>query len=168
MRNARIIIVMDIQPTVEDNVTLVKWTGVTDANNAGRVHGGVVMKLCDEAAGLVAIRRAHKPCVTASVDRMTFFHPVYVGEVLTLRAKVNTSWHTSMEVGVYVEAENPFTGEKRHTNSAYFTMVALDEHGQPTPVPPVEPRSDLERRREKDAQARRENRLAERTRRQDQ
>jgi len=80
---------------------------VTDANNAGHIQGGAVMKLCDEAAGLAAIRHARQRVVTAAVDRVTFLHPVYVGEVLTLSASVNAVWSTSIEVGVRVEAENP-------------------------------------------------------------
>ncbi len=146
----------------EPRATLVKWMSITDANNAGRIHGGTVMKLCDEAAGLAAIRHARQPCVTAAVDRMTFRHPVQVGDVLTLSASVNAAWRTSMEVGVRVQAEHPFTGETRHTSSAYLTMVAIDEHGRPASVPQLQPASDADRRREREAQLRRANRLAER------
>lgn len=147
----------------EPRATLVKWMSITDANNAGRIHGGTVMKLCDEAAGLAGIRHARRPVVTAAVDRMTFRHPVQVGEVLTLSASVNAAWQTSMEVGVRVEAEHPFTGETHHTSSAYLTMVAIDEHGRPASVPQLVPASDTDRRREREAQLRRANRLAERT-----
>jgi acyl-CoA hydrolase len=146
----------------EASTILVKWMSLLDANNAGRVHGGTVMKLCDEAAGLAAIRHARRPAVTASVDRVTFLHPVHIGELLTLRASVNAAWRTSMEVGVRVEAENPLTGEQRHTSSAYLTMVALDEHGRPTPVPPLVAETGIEQRREREAQLRRAIRLAER------
>lgn len=141
---------------------LVKWTSVIDANNAGLIHGGMVMRLCDEAAGLAAIRHARRPVLTASVDRLTFLHPVHVGEVLTLTASVNAAWRTSIEVGVRVDAENPFTGEARHTSSAYLTMVAVDELGRPAPVPPFVAESPTQRRREREAQLRRANRLAER------
>lgn len=141
---------------------LVRWMGVADANTLGRIHGGLVMKLCDEAAGLAAIRHARLRVVTAAVDRLTFLHPVYVGEVLTLRASVNAAWRSSMEVGVRVEAENPVTGETRHTNSAYLTMVAIDEQGLPIEVPSLSPESPIEQRREREAQLRRTNRLAER------
>ena len=136
--------------------------GLLDANNAGNVHGGTVLKLCDEAAGLAALRHARRPAVTAAVDRVTFLLPVHIGELLTFKARVNAAWHTSMEVGVRVEAENPFTGEQRHTSSAYLTMVAIDEHGQPCAVPPHQPETAEEQRREREAQLRRENRLAER------
>ncbi len=144
------------------SATLVKWMSVLDANNGGNVHGGTVMKLCDEAAGLAAMRHARRPAVTASVDRITFLHPVYIGEVLTFEASVNAAWRTSMEVGVRVLAENPLTGERRHTSSAYLTMVAIDEHGRPTSIPELHTESDTEKRRERAAQLRRERRLAER------
>jgi acyl-CoA hydrolase len=135
---------------------------VTDANNAGHIHGGTVMKLSDEAAGLAAIRHARERVVTAAIDRVTFLQPVHVGEVLTLRASVNAAWRTSMEVGVRVEAENPITGELRHTSSAYLTMVAIDEQGRPKAVPPFVAESPTGERREREAQLRRANRLAER------
>jgi acyl-CoA hydrolase len=146
----------------EARAILVKWMNVTHANNAGQIHGGTVMKLCDEAAGLAAIRHARQRVVTAAVDRLTFLHPVFVGELLTLSASVNAAWRTSIEVGVRVEAENPLTGEARHTSSAYVTMVAIDEQGRPPPVPPFVPESPTEQRREREAQLRRANRLAER------
>jgi acyl-CoA hydrolase len=149
--------------TVEDSRSvLVHWMGPTDANSAGYVHGGTVMKLCDEVAGLAAVRHSRLRVVTAAVDRMTFLLPVHVGELVTLRACVNAVWRTSMEVGVRVEAERPSRGETRHTSSAYFTMVALDEEGRPVPVPPLRCETPEEERREQDAQLRRANRLAER------
>jgi acyl-CoA hydrolase len=136
--------------------------GPADANAAGFVHGGTVMKLCDEAAATAAIRHARLRVVTAAVDRMTFLLPVHVGELLSLMSSVNAVWHTSMEVGVRVEAENPLTGERRHTNSAYITMVAVDEDGRPASAPPLRCESEDELRRERAAQVRRANRLAER------
>ena len=136
--------------------------GVTDANTAGFVHGGTVMKLCDEVAGIAAIKHSRRRVVTAAVDRMTFITPVHVGELLHLDAMVNAAWRTSMEVGVRVEAEDPMTGEVRHTNSAYLTMVAVDDDGRPVTVPPLECESPEEHRREQEAQVRRTNRLAER------
>ena len=141
---------------------LVQWMGVLDANSAGFIHGGSVMKLCDEAAGAAAVKHSRCRVVTAGVDRMTFITPLHVGELVTFSASVNAAWRTSMEVGVRVEAENPRTGEKRHTNSAYLTMVAVDADGNPTPVPGVLPETDEQRGREADAQVRRRNRLEER------
>ena len=141
---------------------IVHWLGPTDANSAGFVHGGVVMKLCDEVAGLAGVRHSGGRVVTAGMDRMTFNEPIHVGELLTLRASVNAAWRTSMEIGVRVEAERPSTGAMRHTNSAYLTMVAVDDEGRPRPVPPLLVESDEEERRERAAQTRRRNRLAER------
>jgi acyl-CoA hydrolase len=135
---------------------------IGDANLAGLVHGGVVMKMCDEVAGVAAIRHCGRRIVTAGMDRMTFVEPVNVGELLSCRATVNAAWRTSMEVGVRVEAENPRTGVRRHTSTAYLTMVALDDQGRPTPVPPLVAGSDDERRRQREAELRRANRLAER------
>jgi acyl-CoA hydrolase len=136
--------------------------GPTDANMAGFVHGGVVMKLCDEAAGIAAIRHSHLRVVTAAMDRMTFLLPIHIGELLTLKATVNAAWRTSMEVGVRVEAERPRTGEVRHTNTAYLTMVALGEDSRPAEIPPLAVTTPQEVRRESEAQMRRANRLAER------
>lgn len=147
----------------EASAVLVKWMSVSDANSAGHIHGGTVMKLCDEAAGLAAIRHARQRVVTAAVDRLTFLHPVHVGDVLTLSASVNAAWRTSMEVGVRVEAENPFTGEVHHTSSAYLTMVAVDNQGHPAQVGPLAVESALQERRERDAELRRAKRLAERS-----
>jgi acyl-CoA hydrolase len=153
---------MDAKSPSASHALLVRWMGITDANNAGFVHGGTVMKLCDEAAGIAAIKHSGRRAVTAGVDRVTFLHPVFVGELLSCAASVNAAWHTSMEIGVRVEAENPHTGETRHTSTAYVTMVALDEDGRPTPVPPVAPETDAERRRQREAELRRRNRLSER------
>src|SRR5438874_13634431 len=147
---------------VDSRTQLVQWMGIQNANSAGFVHGGSVMKLCDEAAGLVAVKHSRSRVVTAGVDRMTFLQPVNVGELLTFSASVNAVWRTSMEVGVRVEAENPRTGEKRHRSTAYLTMVAIGEDGQPTEVPALEPQDDVERRRQHEAELRRGNRLAER------
>jgi acyl-CoA hydrolase len=153
---------MEAKPVFESRSELVKWMGIGDANSAGFVHGGVVMKLCDEAAGIAAIRHCERRVVTAAVDRLTFILPVNVGELLTCSASVNAAWRTSMEVGVRVEAENPLTGERHHTSTAYLTMVAIDDDGRPAPAPPLVVESDTERRRQREAELRRRNRLAER------
>jgi len=150
------------RPVSHSHAVLVHWLGPTDLNSAGFVHGGVIMKLCDQVAGLAGVRHSAGRVVTAAMDRMTFNEPIEIGELLTLRAAVNAAWHTSMEVGVRVEAERPAVGTVRHTNSAYLTMVAVDADGRPREVPPLEIESDVERRRERAAQVRRRNRLAER------
>jgi acyl-CoA hydrolase len=154
---------MEPRAVSESRAVLVQWMGPSDANAAGFVHGGTVMKLCDEAAAAAAIRHARSRVVTAAVDRMTFLQPVHVGDLLTLQASVNAVWRTSMEVGVRVQSENPASGEIKHTNSAYITMVAVDEHGRPVAgVPPLRAETAEETRREREAQVRRANRLAER------
>jgi acyl-CoA hydrolase len=153
---------MDARSAAESQATLAHWMGPLDANGAGFVHGGTVMKLCDEAAGLAAIKHCRRRVVTASVDRMTFMVPLHVSELVTFQAAVNAVWHTSMEVGVRVDTENPRTGERRHSNSAYLTMVAVDDDGNPVSVPPLLTSTDEERRRESEAQLRRRNRLTER------
>ena len=141
---------------------LVHWMGVTDTNTAGFVHGGTVLKLADEVAGLAAIRHSRCRVVTAGLDRVTFLVPIELGELVTLSASVNAVWRSSMEVGVRVTAERPGKTDTRHTNTAYFTMVALGEDGRPTGVAPLLVESETEERREREAQTRRRNRLAER------
>src|SRR4051812_28747992 len=136
--------------------------GVMHANTAGYVHGGAIMRLCDEVAGIAAVRHSGRRVVTAAMDRMTFQHPVFVGNLVTVRASVNAAWHSSMEVGVQVESEVVATRERTHTSTAYLTMVALDEEGNPAEVPPIAPESPDEERRRREAQLRRDNRLAER------
>ena len=141
-------------PASASRSVLVRWMGVTDTNTAGSVHGGTVMKLCDEVAGLAAVRHSRRRVVTAGMDRMTFLEPVEMGDLVTFSASVNAVWRTSMEVGVRVEAERPASGRVRHTSSAYFTMVALDEHGRPdrgaaarSPRTPSTPGASARRRR---------------------
>jgi acyl-CoA hydrolase len=146
----------------DSHAVLVRWMGLMDANSAGYVHGGTVMKLCDEVAGLAAIKHSRRRVVTAGMDRMTFMEPIHVAELVTFTASVNAVWRTSMEVGVRVDAEQPREGTVRHTNTAYLTMVALDDDGRPAEVPPLEAVSEHEQRREREAQTRRRNRLAER------
>lgn len=135
-----------------------------NANPAGNVHGGVIMKLIDTAAGVVAKRHARSNVVTASIDRLDFINPVYVGDLVILKARINYVGRTSMEVGVRVESENTITGEVRHTSSAYLTFVALDENGKPKEVPPLLLETEEDKRRNLEAQERRKMRLAEKER----
>src|SRR3954468_22457399 len=141
---------------------MTRWMGIPDANTTGNVHGGTILRMCDEVAGIAAIRHSGTRVVTAGMDRMTFMHPVFVGMILTVRGMVNAAWCTSMEVGVRVESENVHTGEVMHTSTAYLTMVALTPEGRPAPVPPVDPQTDDERRRQREAEHRRATRLRER------
>ncbi len=129
---------------------------------AGNVHGGWIMKFCDEVAGIAAIRHSGRRVVTAAMDRMNFRQPIFVGELVTLTASVNAAWRTSMEVGIRVEKENVWTREHVHTSTAYLTMVAIDEDGRPTEIPAIVPETPDEQRRAREAQLRRDNRLAER------
>jgi acyl-CoA hydrolase len=150
------------KPPSDSSSILSRWMGVADANLAGNVHGGVILHMCDEVAGIAAVRHCRLRVVTAGMDRMTFRHPVLVGSLVTVRATVNAAWRTSMEVGVRVESENVRTREVTHTSAAYLTMVALDEEGRPTEIPPLAPETPDELRRAREAQLRRDNRLAER------
>ena len=145
----------------ESSVTMSQIMTPQDVNMAGNVHGGVVMKLIDTAAATVAARHTRANSVTASIDRLDFHHPIYVGDLVTLKASLNFVGRTSMEIGVRVEAENILTGEVRHTASAYLTFVSLDEEGRPTLVPPLILKSANEMRRNREAQARREVRIRE-------
>src|SRR3954468_15303890 len=150
------------RPVSRSRSELIRWMSIQDANSAGFVHGGVVMRMCDEAAGIAAIRHSGRRVVTAGMDRMTFLHPVHVGELLRCVASVNAVWTTSMEVGVRVEAENAVTGEVRATSTAYLTMVAVNEQGQPIEVPALIAENPTEERRQREAATRRRNRLTER------
>jgi uncharacterized protein (TIGR00369 family) len=156
---APVVSTRDPKPASASRVTLTQMMEVTDANVAGNVHGGVVMRLVDTAAALAAIRHAEGLAVTVSLDEMTFLEPVHIGEVLTLHASVNDVGTTSMECGVRVEAENPITGRKVHAASAYLVFVAIDEDGQPCPVPPLVAETETEQRRQREAKLRRAKRM---------
>jgi acyl-CoA hydrolase len=144
-----------------DTVSVLTYrTGIQDANISGNVHGGWIMKLCDEAAAIAAQRHAGGRVVTAAVDGLKFRSPVHVGDLLTLRATVNAAWRTSLEVGVRVESENVERRAVRHTCTAFLTMVALGADEKPMPIPALVPVTDEERRRCDEANLRREIRLA--------
>jgi acyl-CoA hydrolase len=146
----------------DSSVVMAQMMIPQDANPAGNVHGGVVVKIIDEAAGVVAARHSRCNVVTASIDRMDFHQPVFVGDLLFFRAALNFAGRTSMEIGVRVEAENLMTGEVRHVASAFLTYVAIDRSGRPNEIPSLVLESEDERRRNREARARREARLAER------
>ena len=126
----------------ESRVELTQLMEATDVNIAGTVHGGVVMRLVDTAAGLAAIKHAGGLAVTVAIDEMTFLEPVHIGDLLVLRATVNDVGRTSMECGVRVEAHDPVSGTMRHANSAYLVFVAVDDDGHPRPVPPLAAETD--------------------------
>ena len=130
-----------------------------DANPMGNVHGGTILKLVDLAAAVSAMRHARTTVVTASIDRMDFYHPVYVGNLVSLKSSVNYAGTTSMEVGVRIEAEDLKSGKITHTGSSYLTYVAIDDNGNPLEIPDVIPESPKEKRRWREAKVRRAERL---------
>jgi len=130
-----------------------------DANVHGSVLGGRVMHLMDICAAIAAHRHGRRGVVTAAVDEIEFLHPVPVGRLLVLRASVNYASRHSMEVGVKVWSEDPSTGDRKHTSSAYLTFVAVDGKGRPVEVPPVLPETAEEKRRHGEAERRRAVRL---------
>ncbi|MBK6305976.1 MAG: acyl-CoA thioesterase [Gemmatimonadetes bacterium] len=132
------------------------------ANNLGHVFGGVVLSMMDRTAAVSAIRHARITVVTASIDRVDFREPIHVGDLVVMKASVNFVGRTSMEVGVRVEAEDMLTGQRRHTNSAYLTFVAIDRNGRPVEIAQLATESEEETRRAGAAQDRRRRRLEER------
>jgi acyl-CoA hydrolase len=154
---------MNGKTTSESRSTLHQLMSPEHANALGNVHGGWIMKLVDEAGGLCAMRHARRPCVTVGMDTMTFDKPVHVGELLELTAEVTWTGRTSLEVQVNVVAENPLTGDRVHTNSAYLVYVALDARRQPAPVPPLIPENDAQRERMAAAQKRQDYRIKQRS-----
>jgi acyl-CoA hydrolase len=132
-----------------------------DANLAGNVFGGTILKMVDEIAYVVATKHTRTNIVTVSLDRMTFHSPVHIGDLLTLKANVNAVWRSSMEIGVRVEAEDPRTGEIRHTGSSYLTVVALDDSGRPCETPELVLETSDDHRRNQEARRRRARRLEE-------
>ena len=148
------------KPASASAISLTVPMELTDANLLGNVHGGAIMRLVDDAGGLAAMKHCGGPVVTAAMDEMTFLEPVYVGDVVTVKAMVNDSGRTSMEVGVRVEAENVTSGRRVHTSSAYLVYVALDREGKPRPVPPVVAETEEQQQRQREAKLRRQARLA--------
>jgi uncharacterized protein (TIGR00369 family) len=134
----------------------------TDANLFGNVHGGIVMRLMDEAGASAAIRHAGRPVVTVAVDQVLFREPIHLGDLVTLVAELTYVGRTSIETRIEVTAQNLLTGERTHTNTAYFVYVALDEAGHPTPVPPLHLETEAERQQWAAAQERQAYRLAQR------
>ncbi|MBW2631604.1 MAG: acyl-CoA thioesterase [Deltaproteobacteria bacterium] len=152
---------MEGKKVSESSVILAQQMNPQDANPTGNVHGGVIMKLIDTSAGAVATKHARANTVTASIDRLDFHNPVYVGNLLTLKASLDMVGRTSMEVGVRVESEDLIAGKIRHTASAYLTFVALDKKGKPMLLPPLILETREQKRRNREAMARRKTRLFE-------
>jgi acyl-CoA hydrolase len=151
---------MEGKRVVDSCVTLSQLMLPEHANNLGNVHGGVVMKLMDEAGGLCAARHARRPTVTVAVDSLTFLEPIHIGELVTFDAHLTFVGRTSMEVEVCVEAEEILTGKRRLTNRAYMVYVALGDDGRPMQVPPLILETEDERQRWEQAGQRQTERLA--------
>jgi uncharacterized protein (TIGR00369 family) len=140
-------------------ITLSQLMHPEHANVLGNVHGGWVMKLVDEAGALSCMRHAQRKVVTVAIDSMTFRQPIRIGDLVILNAEVSYVGRTSMEVEVHVIAENPISGERTSTNTAYLVYVALDDVGRPTPVPPLKAETEEEKFRMEKARERQERRL---------
>ncbi|HEX6383544.1 MAG TPA: acyl-CoA thioesterase [Anaerolineae bacterium] len=153
---------MESKRPQQSQVILTQVMGPADANVLGNVHGGIIMKLCDEAGGMAAIKHARRPVVTVVVDSMSFHSPVHIGNLVTVMAEVTWAGRTSMETRVVVTAEDVLTGEVTHTNTAYFVYVALDEKGRPAPVPGLIFETEEEMARFERAAQRQEYRLQQR------
>ncbi|MFO7181696.1 MAG: acyl-CoA thioesterase [Pseudomonadota bacterium] len=134
------------------------------ANALGNVHGGLIMKMVDEAGAIAAMRHAQRQCVTVAIDSMTFREPVHLGELLVCDARVTYVGRTSIEVTVHVHAENPITAVTTHTNSAHLVYVALGDDGRPCEVPRLVLETDEDRRAWEEGELRQKERLARRAR----
>ena len=150
---------MESKKISDSKVELAQVMMPEHSNTAGNVHGGYILKLVDQAGAIVTARHTHRNCVTASVDRMDFISPVYIGNLVFAKASINYTGKTSMEIGVRIEAECLKTGTHTHVGSAYLTFVALDENDKPTEIPQIIPETEEEQRRYNDAKGRREIRL---------
>jgi uncharacterized protein (TIGR00369 family) len=150
---------MDSKKVSDSRVEIAQVMMPEHTNAAGNVHGGYILKLVDQAGAIVAARHTHLNVVTASLDRMDFISPVYVGNLVFAKASCNFVSRTSMEIGVRVEAECLRTGTHTHVGSAYLTFVALDEDDKPTPIPELIMETEEEKRRFEEAKKRRENRM---------
>ena len=147
------------KPISASRVTLSQLMNLEHANLLGNVHGGSIMKLADEAAALACMRHAQKKVVTVAIDSMTFRQPIRIGDLIILNAEVSYTGRTSMEAEVQVLAENPITGERTHTNTAYLVYVALDDSGRPSSVPPLTAETEDEERKMEKAKERQQRRL---------
>jgi uncharacterized protein (TIGR00369 family) len=130
-----------------------------DANLSGNVHGGHIMKLVDEAGALACMRHSRKRVVTVAVDQLTFREPIYIGDLITIISEVSYVGRSSMEAEVSVYAEDPQSGVRRHTNTAYLVYVALSDHGQPVEVPSLETETDEQSERLEEGKLRQQYRL---------
>lgn len=148
-----------LKPIRASRVTISQLMHPEHANLLGNVHGGWIMKLVDEAGALACMRHAQRKVVTVAIDSMTFHQPIRLGDLVIINAEVSYTGRTSMEAEVQVIAENPITGERTHTNTAYLVYVALDDHGRPTTVPGLKAETEEEKIRMQKAEERQKRRL---------
>lgn len=142
---------MQGKPASIGKMTLTHWPLPEEANPTGNLYGGNIMRHMDSVGGVCAMRWTRDKVVTAGIEFMSFLTPVKPGEIMLFHAAVNAVWNTSMEVGIRTEAEDPFTGDRRHVCTCYMTFVGVDEGGRPKPLPPLVPETDEDRRRMADA-----------------
>jgi len=148
------------KPVSASRISLAQLSQPENANILGNVHGGWIMKLVDEAGALACMRHAQRPVVTVAIDSMVFHKPIRIGDLVFITAGVTYVGRTSLEAEVYVETENPFTGERIETNTAYLLYVALGDDGRPVPVPPLLAETEEEKRKLEEARQRQDRRLA--------
>ncbi len=153
---------LEPRPVSASRTTITELMIPSYANFGGKIHGGILLSLMDKVAYACASRHAGTYCVTVSVDGVDFLRPAEVGDLVFLKASVNYVGRTSLVVGIRVEAENVEHAEMRHTNTSYITMVAKDEHGEPTPVPKLILETDEDIRRFVTAYERRRDRARDR------
>jgi uncharacterized protein (TIGR00369 family) len=150
---------LEPRPVRASRISIAQLMQPEHANNLGNVHGGWIMKLVDEAGALASMRHAGHRVVTVAIDSMVFRQPIRIGDLVILNAEVTFAGHTSVEVEVQVQAENPITGQRTHTNTAYLVYVALDDDRQPTAVPPILAETEAERIKMEQGRERQERRL---------
>ena len=150
------------KPMRSSRINIAQLMHPEHANLLGNVHGGWIMKLADEAGAIACMRHAQRRVVTVAIDSMIFRNPIKIGDLVLLSAEVTYTGRTSMEAEVQVQAENPITGERTHTNTAYLVYVALNDEGQPTPVPPIKAETEDEKRKMESAKERQTRRLSNR------
>ena len=151
--------IMETKKVSESKVEIAQIMMPEHSNVAGNVHGGYILKLVDQAGSIVSARHTHRNCVTASLDKMDFISPVYIGNLVFAKASINYTGRTSMEIGVRIEAECLKTGIHTHVGSAYLTFVALDENDKPVEIPQILLETEEEKRRFEEAKKRKEIRI---------
>ncbi|MBI5295170.1 MAG: acyl-CoA thioesterase [Chloroflexi bacterium] len=150
---------LDPKPVRASRISIAQLMQPEHANNLGNVHGGWIMKLVDEAGALACMRHAGRRVVTVAIDSMVFRQPIRIGDLVILNAEVTYTGRTSVEAEVQVVAENPVTGERTHTNTAYLVYVALDDDGNPTSIRPIQAETDEEKQKLEEGRQRQQRRL---------